>query len=59
MSKEQHINEPFTTMLSSVVNIIDCFSTVIGRECNLLFSYKTATNNQPLLIMIAVFYIAI
>ena len=52
MSKEQHIDEPFTMMICKVVNIIYCLSTVIGHEQNLLFSYRPATTNQTLLRMV-------
>ena len=57
MSKEQKINEPLKMMVCLVVIIIDCLSTGITREHNLLFSYRTETTNQDLLMMVSVFYI--
>ena len=56
MSKEQHINEPFTMMLYPVAKIIDCLSTVNSREHNGFFSYRTETTNHRLLRMITDFY---
>ena len=43
-------------MIFPVVNIIDCLATVIGHDHNYLIRYMRATNNQPLLIIVAVFY---
>ena len=41
--------------VSSFVNIIDCLATVVGREHNCLFSYRTVTTGQLLLGMVGVF----
>ena len=57
MSKEQHIDENFTIMVCPVMKIIDCLYTVITREHNWLFSFRTTTANQNLVRMVTVFYL--
>ena len=42
--------------LSWSMNIIDCLVTVVSSDHNLLLSYRTATTNYPLLIIVAVLY---
>ena len=34
MAKKQHIDEPFTMIICTVMVIIDCLSTVVGRKHN-------------------------